>query len=111
MAEEKKSSKIGDVVKDTALVLSGAVVGVIGALLYAPQSGEKTRRQIARKYEDVKDQAVETAGDVKDKAQDFGRNVKKQCEAGVDYVAEKKDALVDTIGDKIGGLKKKLTGK
>jgi gas vesicle protein len=42
-------------------LLIGAAVGAGVALLYAPQSGEKTRRLITRKAEDARDKLVETS--------------------------------------------------
>ena len=38
---------------------AGALIGAGIALLYAPQSGEETRRLIAEKAEDLKKQAME----------------------------------------------------
>jgi gas vesicle protein len=58
----------------TVGVLSGACV----ALLYAPQSGERTRRQIRRNVEDAGDYLRETAEEVQGRAQEYvkrGRDV------------------------------------
>lgn len=46
-------------------VVVGAVVGAAVALLYAPQSGEKTRKLVAKKAKEIKKQFPE----IKDKAQ------------------------------------------
>lgn len=58
--------------RETALValfsfLLGGVIGAGVALLLAPQSGEKTRRQIKDFAEDMGDQATEYAGKLKKK--------------------------------------------
>ncbi|MBI5211861.1 MAG: YtxH domain-containing protein [Nitrospirae bacterium] len=58
--------------ENTALValfsfLAGGLVGAGVALLLAPQSGKKTRKQIREFADDVKEQASEYAEKVKEK--------------------------------------------
>ena len=56
----------------------GVAAGASVALLYAPQSGERTRRQLRRSVEDAGDYLKDTADDVQDRAQDYvkrGRDV------------------------------------
>jgi gas vesicle protein len=48
--------------------LAGAVVGGGIALLLAPQSGERTRRQLKRMAEDVKEKTEDCYDEIKDKA-------------------------------------------
>jgi gas vesicle protein len=43
------------------------------ALLYAPQTGERTRRQLRRSIEDAGDYLKDTAEDVQDRAEDYVR--------------------------------------
>ena len=51
----------------------GALAGGLAALLYAPQSGEKTRKQLKRSLEDAGD-ALQDAGDyLKDQAERLSR--------------------------------------
>lgn len=45
--------------------LLGGVIGAGTALLLAPQSGKKTRKQIKDLAEDIKDQAVEYVDELK----------------------------------------------
>lgn len=101
--------------RDALLVLGGALIGAAVALLYAPQSGDRTRRQIARKFEDARHQAKEYSEELLDRVDDLKREVVKQVDAGVstvsEKVSEKKGALMDNIASlesKIGSLKKKL---
>ena len=54
---------------------AGALIGAGVALLYAPQTGEETRRMIAEKAEELKKQAME------------------KYEAGKDAIREKKEHL------------------
>lgn len=58
--------------------LVGAAVGAAVALLYAPQSGDRTRRLIGRKLEDGRDALAENGGDLIDRGRDLfekGRRV------------------------------------
>jgi gas vesicle protein len=56
----------------------GVAAGAALALIYAPQTGEKTRRQLRRGYEDAADRLRSTANDVSDQAGKYfkrGKNV------------------------------------
>ena len=48
--------------------LAGAVVGGGIALLLAPQSGERTRRQLKRMAEDMKEKTEDCYDEIKEKA-------------------------------------------
>ena len=49
----------------------GAVIGTATALLLAPQSGARTRRQIVRKAEEWTDSAGESLEDARDEAREL----------------------------------------
>jgi len=54
----------------------GVAAGAVLALIYAPQSGERTRRQLRRKYEDASDyvrKSAENMGDCATKYYKKGR--------------------------------------
>lgn len=55
-------------VKFWAVFAVGVVAGATVALLYAPQTGEKTRRQVRRKLEDATDYVKDTADTITDHA-------------------------------------------
>lgn len=46
----------------------GVAAGAGVALLYAPQSGEKTRRQVRRKFEDASDYMKDAADNLSERA-------------------------------------------
>jgi len=56
--------------KDVLFFLGGTIVGATVALLFAPESGEKTRRRIKRFVEDEKDKLVDTYENVRDRIED-----------------------------------------
>jgi gas vesicle protein len=55
-------------VKFWAVFTIGVAAGAGVALLYAPQSGEKTRRQVRRRLEDAGDYVKDTADSISDRA-------------------------------------------
>jgi gas vesicle protein len=65
-------------------VLFGGLAGVGAALLFAPQSGEKTRAQIQAKTIELRDQTVKSmedaAAEVRSKANEITSSMQKQAE-------------------------------
>lgn len=55
-------------VKFWAVFAIGVAAGAGVALLYAPQSGEKTRRQVRRKLEDATDYVKDASDTLSDRA-------------------------------------------
>lgn len=51
-----------------AVFAIGVAAGAAVALLYAPQTGERTRRQVRRKLEDASDYVRDTADTIGDRA-------------------------------------------
>ena len=74
----------------------GAIAGGVAALLYAPQSGVKTRKQLKRGLADAGD-ALEEAGDyLKKQAAEY---LSKEAQKLIDSGKDRFDAVVDTAGD------------
>ncbi len=69
----------------------GLGIGALSALLFAPQSGEKTRKVIRRKYEDAVDTVedwAEEAGDMWEKGVDYAKDAKERVEKKVAPMAK-----------------------
>ncbi len=75
----------------------GSVVGGISALLLAPKSGKKLRKDISRKYHDVSDKTHDMASsvgdccsDLCDKAKDIAEDAKDAAKSLVKEVSKRK---------------------
>jgi gas vesicle protein len=68
--------------------LFGALLGAGLGLLFAPQSGERTRRDISRRARKLRREAEERFDDVIDEVETRGRKVKAQVEEWVEDVGE-----------------------
>jgi gas vesicle protein len=67
-----------DTLKFWAVFAVGVAAGAAVALIYAPQTGAKTRKQIRRKLDDATDYVKDVTGDLGDRAGDAvnrGRDV------------------------------------
>jgi gas vesicle protein len=79
----ERGSQIGTAL---AFLFIGLGIGALSALLFAPQSGEKTRKKIRRRYDD----ALDTVDDWTEQAGDA-------WEKGVDYAKGAKEKVVDKV--------------
>jgi gas vesicle protein len=61
-------SRAGD---QAACFVLGAAIGAAAALLLAPASGEKTRRKLVRKGEEVADYLIDASKELVDKCEDL----------------------------------------
>lgn len=94
MGEEQKNRRVA---AGALLLLAGGVIGAGAALLFAPQSGRKTRRDISRCAHKVKARADE-------KMEDIAVNISDL----VDTVGEKTEELLDRGKDMAGDARKEL---
>ena len=84
-----------NVLKFWAVFAVGVAAGAAAALIYAPQSGEKPRRQLRRGLED--------AGDyLKDAADTLSDHAEKYVKRGKDIV----DDVVDSASNAVTAAKK-----
>jgi len=64
--------------------LAGAALGATAALLYAPQSGERTRRMIGRKALEGRDMLEEGGRDLIDKGRDLYKQGRRVADEAAD---------------------------
>jgi gas vesicle protein len=74
-----------NVLKFWAVFTIGVASGAVVALICAPQSGEKTRRQLKRKFEDASDY-------VKDATETLGEHAERVVKRGKDALEEVADS-------------------
>ena len=80
----------------------GVTAGAAVALLYAPQTGVKTRKQLRKGVEDAGDY-LEDAGDyLKAQAERFSEEAQKAIKRTKSQV----ESVVDKAGDVVGGVVK-----
>jgi gas vesicle protein len=76
------------------MFLVGAAVGASVALLYAPMEGEKTRRAIGDKANEVKGRATDISHTVRDRAADFTSTVTQTAKEKMGQVQDKTSDLL-----------------
>ena len=86
----------------------GALIGTAAALLLAPQSGRRTRRQITRTAVDWADTASATLEDVREDARDLAdkaaretRRIARRARRGADRTGERIGDVVDKGRDRL----------
>lgn len=79
------------------LIFAGGIIGAGLALLYAPQSGSKTRKDLSRYSKKVRNRADEVVDDI-------AANVSNM----VDAIGEKTDDLLEKGRDAAGSARKDL---
>lgn len=90
------------------LVLAGAAVGATVALLFAPQSGAKTRRDIARHAKKARGKVEDLAGDLSETisgmVESIGESTRSIVEKGKDLAEDKKKAILTVVDEGIAKL-------
>ena len=79
----------------------GAAAGATVALLYAPQTGERTRRQLRRRYQDATDYVRDTADNVGEQA---GKYLKKS-KAVVDDVVDSAQDFANAASKRVASFR------
>jgi gas vesicle protein len=77
----------------------GVAVGATVALIYAPQSGEKTRKQLKRNFEDASDYIRDTTDDLTKQAKRVYKNTKPIVEDAASKVSSVAGKVADRVGD------------
>jgi gas vesicle protein len=96
MAENDNRTIVG-----ALMLVAGGIIGAGVALLFAPQSGERTRRDITRYSKKVRRKAEEVVEDFADSVSDMVETVSEKAEdlldKGRDMSYEAKKELVKVI--------------
>lgn len=79
MSENNKSTPVGGYLAAFAI---GALAGAGIALLYAPQSGEETRKMLAKRANNMKKAAADAIDDVKESIHGKQAEIAAALEAG-----------------------------
>jgi gas vesicle protein len=95
--------KSDDVMMGAALVVTGAILGAMAALLVAPQSGRQTRKDLfryARKAgRAVEGVAGEVAGSVAEMASVVEEKTEELLEKGMDLSKESREAVLAALNE------------
>ncbi|HTZ19117.1 MAG TPA: YtxH domain-containing protein [Dissulfurispiraceae bacterium] len=90
-----------DVVKVGAAFMIGGAIGAVIALLYAPQSGRQTRKDIKRTARKVKNEAIDLVEDTIDRVDEFVDETKDRVteliDRGVELSGAAKKEIVKTL--------------
>lgn len=78
-------------------VFSGAAIGVTLAILFAPQSGEETRKQIATAASDLKESATSILEQAKDSLGDAATKIEDALGLQERRVRQKMDELKEEL--------------
>lgn len=71
-------------------IILGAVIGSVIGILYAPDSGKRTRKRIVRKSDEIVDDVVDYAKASRDKAEEIVEDGRKKVD---ELLAEAKKAM------------------
>ena len=85
----------------------GVAAGAAAALIYAPQSGEKTRKQLKRNLQDASDYIKDASEDISKHATRVYKTTKDVAEdvaSRVSSVASNVSSAASSIADKVGDL-------
>jgi gas vesicle protein len=81
----------------------GVAAGAAVALLYAPQPGDRTRKQIKRGLEDASDQIKSTAEDFGEKAEQYGKQAERVIRRGREVVDDTL-SKASSVANKVSGF-------
>jgi gas vesicle protein len=96
-----------NVVRYWAVFSLGVAAGAAAALIYAPQTGEKTRKQLKRNLQDASDYIKDTHEDLTKHATRVyksTRDVASDVASRVGSVASNVSSAASSIADKVGDL-------
>ena len=97
--------------KTALAALAGVAVGATIALLYAPESGEETRKKLKKNAIKVKNTASkyaqETYNNASAKATEFKGTMSERLDSALATASDKADDVITVLEEKLAQLKKK----
>ena len=82
----------------------GLTAGAAVALLYAPQSGERTRRQIKKNIDESVDYLEDAAGYLREQAEYLSKEAQKTIKRTKGHVEEVVDKASGVVSDAVKGV-------
>jgi len=89
-------------------ILSGAAVGSVVTLLFAPKAGKKLREDIKTKSQDLIEDADKYISNTREKASKLFRKVKKKLGLSVGDVEENVESFIDESDKMVKNTKDKV---
>ena len=89
-----------NVVRYWAVFSLGVAAGAAAALIYAPQTGEKTRKQLKRNLQDATDYIKDASDDLSKQA----TRVYKQTKDAAGDVASRVSSAAGTVGSAVSNI-------
>lgn len=90
--------------------LTGLTAGSVVALLYAPQSGEETRKKIGEAYDDAGDYIGDAGDYLKDQTERLTKEANAAYKKGVQQLDEAYTKATDALTAAYSEAKEKLAG-
>lgn len=92
-------------------LLTGAAIGTVVGLLYAPEKGEVTRNKLTKEAKKARStfdkQLEETTDQLSDSAKKAKLNFEKKLEETLSTASYKADSIIDRLEEKLEELKSK----
>ena len=88
--------------------ISGITAGSIVALLYAPQSGDETRKKIGKAYDDAEDYVGDAGDYLKDQAERLSKEAQSSYKKRVNQLDEAYASATDSLTSAYNDAKDKL---
>ena len=79
----------------------GVATGAAVALLYAPQSGDRTRKKLGRAYDEATDYLEDASDYLKDRAERVAQQSKKLYGKGADSASDAYESVTGNVSDKL----------
>jgi gas vesicle protein len=86
----------------------GALVGTAAALLLAPQSGRRTRRQLARRAEEISDTATEALEEARDETRRIADRTAKETKRLASRARDRADRTSDRLTEAVDKGRERL---